>query len=339
MIHLQIRNVKEEDYAPIISVIDNWWGGRQMADMLPKLFFQHFQETSFVVEEDDQIVAFLIGFVSQTHPEQAYIHFVGVHPESRKLGLARGLYERFFAAAKDQGCEEVHSVTSPVNKGSIAFHTNMGFRMEPSDAEVDGVPVKTDYDGRGQSRVRFVRDLVSEDSVGRSNSALIVVDVQVGMFNETAPVYQGVNLLGNIWTLIEKARIAGVSVIYVQHNGGEESDLAHGSGGWRIHPAITPRDCDVVIEKSTPDSFHGTSLDTVLKHHQVKRLILCGIQSDVCIDTTCRRAFSLAYDVVLAADAQSTWDRGDLTAEQIIKHENDVLRWFADVKLTSDIVF
>jgi GNAT superfamily N-acetyltransferase len=78
-----------------------------MADMLPKLFFQHFQDTSFVVEHDDQIVAFLVGFVSQTYPEQAYIHFVGVHPEYRKNGLAKQLYERFFETVKAKGCTEV----------------------------------------------------------------------------------------------------------------------------------------------------------------------------------------------------------------------------------------
>ena len=74
---MESRNICEQDYAPAITVIDDWWGGHHMADMLPKLFFQHFQETSFAVEDNHQIVAFLIGFVSQTYPEQAYIHFVG----------------------------------------------------------------------------------------------------------------------------------------------------------------------------------------------------------------------------------------------------------------------
>lgn len=157
---MQIRKIGEQDYAPIIKVIDEWWGGRHMADMLPKLFFQHFQDTSFVVEEDDHIVAFLVGLLSQTYPEQAYIHFVGVHPEYRKHGLAKQLYERFFETVQRKGCTEVRCVTSPVNKTSIAFHTRMGFQIEPGDAEVDGVQEKADYDGRGQSRVRFVRGLI-----------------------------------------------------------------------------------------------------------------------------------------------------------------------------------
>ncbi len=69
-----IRNVKEEDYYYIYPRVNEWWGGRQLAHLLPKLFFQHFQDTSFVVEEADnasdtkKIIAFIIGFISQTDP-------------------------------------------------------------------------------------------------------------------------------------------------------------------------------------------------------------------------------------------------------------------------------
>jgi predicted GNAT superfamily acetyltransferase len=156
---MQIRHVREEDYPRVMRVINEWWGGRQMADMLPKLFFLHFQETSYVAEQDGELVAFLVGFVSQTHPEEAYIHFIGVHPDDRKSGVAGALYERFFEKVKGLGCRRVRCVTSPVNKGSIAFHTRMGFAVVPGDAVVDGVEVKEDYDGLGHSRVLFVKEL------------------------------------------------------------------------------------------------------------------------------------------------------------------------------------
>ncbi|GLG02291.1 hypothetical protein Alches_23320 [Alicyclobacillus hesperidum subsp. aegles] len=171
---MHIRNVREEDHASIITVIEDWLGCRPTPDMLPKLFFQHFQETSFAVEENGQFVAFLVGFVSQTHPEQAYIHFVGVHPDRRKQGLVKELYERFFSAVQERGCTEVHVVTSPMNMGSIAFHTRMGFEIEPGDGEVDGVQVKTDYDGHGQRRVQFVRRLTMAEKVERPHSETIL---------------------------------------------------------------------------------------------------------------------------------------------------------------------
>jgi len=63
-----LRQVEVKDYAPIIQVIDNWRGGRPMAGMLHRLFFEHFQPTSFVSEQDTEIVGFLVGFRSQTTP-------------------------------------------------------------------------------------------------------------------------------------------------------------------------------------------------------------------------------------------------------------------------------
>lgn len=154
-----MRHAEPEDYAPIIAVLDEWWGGRRMAAMLPKLFFVHFRPTSFVVECDGALCAFLIGFVSQTDPSQAYIHFVGVDPAHRAHGLGRLLYTHFFEAVKGRGCSEVRCVTSPVNKGSIAFHTRLGFAMLPGNTVIDGLPVAGDYDGPGEPRVFLRRPL------------------------------------------------------------------------------------------------------------------------------------------------------------------------------------
>ncbi len=143
---LEFRNVEPSDYAPIITVVDEWWGGRRMADMLPKLFFVHFRDTSFVAVEDGRIRGFIVGFRSQTYPEQAYVHFVGVDPQARGLGLGRQLYERFFDAVHLIGCSEVHCVTSTVNASSIAFHRSIGFEI---------IETAAGYDGPGEDRVLF----------------------------------------------------------------------------------------------------------------------------------------------------------------------------------------
>jgi ribosomal protein S18 acetylase RimI-like enzyme len=156
---IHIRHIEPADYPPIISVVNEWWGGRNMVHMLPKLFFVHFRQTSFVAEHDGNVVGFLVGFVSQTFSAEAYIHFVGVHPEFRKRGLGCALYERFFEAAKTVGCGVVRCVTSPVNKGSVSFHLRMGFAIEPSKRSVDGIPVAENYDGKGEDRVLFYKRL------------------------------------------------------------------------------------------------------------------------------------------------------------------------------------
>src|SRR5207237_10858106 len=93
-----IRHAEPEDFGRVIAVIDEWWGGRPMAAMLPKLFFVHFRDTSFAAEDEGRLVGFLCGFRSQTYEDEAHIHFVGVDPEARARGIGRALYERFFVA-------------------------------------------------------------------------------------------------------------------------------------------------------------------------------------------------------------------------------------------------
>ena len=123
-----------------------------MAVMLPKLFFVHFRDTSFVAEDDGgELAGFLCGFRSQTFEEEAYIHFVGVDPGRRASGLGRELYQRFFTAIEPRTI--VRAITSPVNERSVAFHQALGFEIEGVD---------DDYDGRGEARVRFVKDLTRQ---------------------------------------------------------------------------------------------------------------------------------------------------------------------------------
>lgn len=171
------------------------------------------------------------------------------------------------------------------------------------------------------------------------NAALLVIDVQEAMFDEAYPVYNGDALLERIGKLVAKARAGGVPVIYIQHNEGPGEPLETGTFGWQIHSAIAPSEGDIVIRKSTPDSFHRTHLQEELKKLEIEKLVLAGMQTDLCVDTTCRRAYSLGYDVVLATDAHSTWNCGSLTAEQIIEHHNNVLRWFAQTAESADIAF
>jgi GrpB-like predicted nucleotidyltransferase (UPF0157 family)/predicted GNAT superfamily acetyltransferase len=162
-----IRKLRPADYPVVLSVIDDWWGGRHMADMLPRLFFEHFTHTSFAAERDGELSGFLAGFRSQSRPAEAYIHFVGVAPDERGSGLGRRLYERFFSTVQAQGCTVVRSVTAPVNEGSIRFHQRMGFSIEPGDARIGDVAVTTNYDGPGQDRVRFVRNVLRALGHGR----------------------------------------------------------------------------------------------------------------------------------------------------------------------------
>jgi predicted GNAT superfamily acetyltransferase len=154
-----VRNVTPADWDRVTAVLVEWWQGRDLSDLLPRLFFQHFCTTSWLVEQDGELVAFLVGFVCPTHDDEAYIHFVGVDPELRGRGIAKGLYELFFDVARAQGRSVVRVITSPVNQASLAFHSHIGFVMLPGDGEQDGVPIWLDYDGPGRHRVRLERRL------------------------------------------------------------------------------------------------------------------------------------------------------------------------------------
>jgi predicted GNAT superfamily acetyltransferase len=147
---LVVRQAEPADHARVVAVLDEWWGGRRMVDMLPRLFFMHFRDTSFVAERGGELAGFLVGFLSQSDPDAAYVHFVGVSPQERGSGLGRELYERFFAAARSHGRRTVSCVTSPTNAGSLAFHTAIGF--EASEPKVG-------YDGPGEDRVVLTRAL------------------------------------------------------------------------------------------------------------------------------------------------------------------------------------
>lgn len=172
----------------------------------------------------------------------------------------------------------------------------------------------------------------------QQTTALLSIDMQVCNFEDSAPVYQGERLLSNVANLIGQARTAGAPVVYIQHCGPEGEIDEPGTPGWDIHPDIAPIEADLVIRKHHPDAFHDTDLHHELQARGVQNIIMVGIQTEYCVDTTCRRAYSLGYKVFLVKDAHSTWDTGQLTAAQIIAHHNAVLGgWFAELRTTDEI--
>lgn len=169
-----------------------------------------------------------------------------------------------------------------------------------------------------------------------SKTALLVIDVQNEMFAEANPVFNSEKLIRNLQTLIQGARASRAPVIYVQHN---DQALVEGTHDWQIHPSIRPEAGDAVIQKWTPDSFHETDLQEVLQEKGIEHLVVTGNQTEYCVDTTTRRAFSLGYRLTLVEDGHGTWDADSLSAEQIIGHHNRVLRSFASLKETEKVLF
>ncbi|KOP78782.1 cysteine hydrolase family protein [Cytobacillus solani] len=168
-------------------------------------------------------------------------------------------------------------------------------------------------------------------------TALLIIDIQNAMFDESNPIYDGEQLLKNLQDLINKARTANVPVFFVQHN---DEEFKRGTPEWEIHSSISPNEGEAVIQKHTPDSFHETELHEKLKKEQIENLVIAGNQTEYCVDTTSRRAFSLGYTITLVKDAHRTWNSNTLSAKQIIDHHNEVLgNAFATLKETKEIQF
>lgn len=155
----------------------------------------------------------------------------------------------------------------------------------------------------------------------RTDTALLIVDVQTGLVAGTNPVYQLDTLLENISTLITQARATGIPIIYIQDNDVDEI----GSPRWQIHPTIAPEEGDLVVRKPEADAFYGTALQREMEARGIAQLIIVGCKSEVCIDATCRRATNLGYNVTLVSDAHSTTDNAVLTAPQTIAYHNHIL--------------
>jgi len=150
-------------------------------------------------------------------------------------------------------------------------------------------------------------------------TALLIIDVQRSMI-EAAP-WQADRLIERIARLIAAARQARAPVMFVRDRRVEPDG--------RLHPGLDARPDDLQIDKDFCDAFLDTPLDAALRAQGIERLLVAGLQTDYCIDTTCRRAASLGYAVKLVGDAHSTFDHEHLRAEQIVSHHNRILRRFS----------
>jgi GNAT superfamily N-acetyltransferase len=159
---IAFRRPTESDYPAISRIVDDWWGGRKVDVLLPRLWLQHFTGTSWLAEtEDGRLCGFLVGFMSPDRAEVAYCHLIATNPNLRGRGLGRALYERFFADARGAGRTRVTAITWPANRRSLAFHKALGFevRSGADSQNLYGTPSQPGYDFEREDRAILVRRL------------------------------------------------------------------------------------------------------------------------------------------------------------------------------------
>jgi nicotinamidase-related amidase len=126
----------------------------------------------------------------------------------------------------------------------------------------------------------------------------------------------------------------------VQHDGGSQDNFHPGKPGFPFHPSVAPTDQDDVTVKQRCNSFQGTDLDRKLRAAGADRVVICGMQTEYCVDTAVRAAFERGYKVTLVSDAHTTMDTRTLNAPDIIAHHNATLGGsFAELRRAEDVTF
>ncbi|PLR39526.1 cysteine hydrolase [Chimaeribacter californicus] len=164
---------------------------------------------------------------------------------------------------------------------------------------------------------------MSESSV---RQALLVIDMQNGLFFADPPPFGRDALLENINTLIDHFHQTGQPVVFIRHTGPAGSPIAEGTALWSLVADLhIDEQQDKMINKHRTGCFEETPLAAWLQAQDVGEVVITGLKTQYCIDTACRTAAGQGFRVVLAADAHSCMDTADLTASQIIRHHNTTL--------------
>jgi nicotinamidase-related amidase len=155
-------------------------------------------------------------------------------------------------------------------------------------------------------------------------SALLVIDVQTALCSGEWSAYDIDAIVDRINQAARGARSAGAPVFLIQH---EEDDgpLQFGTDGWQLFEKLDVEPSDIRLRKTATDSFYRTELESQLRSRGVDRLVVCGLQSEFCVDSTVRGALALGFPVVLVADGHTTLDNGVISAAQISAHHNVTL--------------
>jgi nicotinamidase-related amidase len=157
-----------------------------------------------------------------------------------------------------------------------------------------------------------------------SRGALVVVDVQVGVMDSA---WDAERVIGNVARAVDRARAAGVPVVWVQH---QDDELVPGTPAWRWVPELEPADTEALVPKAHNSSFERTTLEDELARLGVSHVVLAGAATNWCVRATAYGALERGYDLTLLGDAHTT--TGD-AAEAVVDDLNTVMQWvsYADV--------
>jgi len=153
-----------------------------------------------------------------------------------------------------------------------------------------------------------------------AKTGLLVIDMQVGLFEGEPPCHDADGVVERINTLACAVRAKGGGVFFIQHE--NDKSYAPGARLWQLLPTLDHQPEDVYVGKTACDCFYRSDLEKVLRERGIDRLLVTGCATELCVDTTIRVAASKDYEIAVASDGHTTKDRPCLKAEAIIAHHN-----------------
>ena len=145
---MQTRGITKTDYDFVVTVLDRWWGGPSSERALP-IFFYELGEQALIAEENGDMIGFLLGFIAPSTPPTGYVHLVGIHPDHRRHGVGKELYEQFTNRCRAAGARRLKAISTIGNDGSVRFHEALGFEVHEDP----------NYAGPGRGRIVFTKEI------------------------------------------------------------------------------------------------------------------------------------------------------------------------------------
>jgi nicotinamidase-related amidase len=190
----------------------------------------------------------------------------------------------------------------------------------------------------GFSPVNYRQTLCQGGSMEAKIAALVIIDMQVGLFTPETSRYDAEHVVSRINAVAKAVRKCGGMVVFIQHESPKGYAFEPGAEGWHILPSMEREPQDVVIHKTACDSFYNTELATVLERRGIRRLLVTGCATDFCVDTTVRAAMSRDYEIVVVADGHTTADRPHVSARLLIQHHNWLWRELIHPKIKIEVL-
>ncbi|CAN5143314.1 hypothetical protein BH09PSE6_BH09PSE6_11420 [soil metagenome] len=270
--------------------------------------------TGYLKKIGPQVLARFKGAIINTHPSLLPRH--GGH------GMyGKHVHAAVLASGDTESGASIHLVDAEYDTGAVIAQARLDARAERIDRLADDA-----RPGFGEDAALCDAERLAESAhPDTMKSALLVIDVQQALCEGEYAAFDIDGVIDRINALTAKARAAGTPVIFIQHEESGGGPLTFGTEGWQLADGLVTDPADHKVRKTTCDSFLRTDLGPLLERLSISRLVVTGLQSEYCVDSSVRGALAHGYPVTLVADGHSTVDTDVLSAAQITAHHNQTL--------------